>query len=293
MRVRAASKVNLLLRVMGRRPDGYHEIETILHGVGLADDVEVAVSDDGIAIEMTDATGSGARIPALEDNLVWRAAGLMRALGPDGAGIVVRVIKRIPFGAGLGGGSADAAAVIHALNELWHLDLERNALMEVAAEVGSDVPYCLRGGTCVATGRGERVTPLAAPEKLFLVLGISHSPLHTAEVYDLTDALGPAPEVGSAPMTRALEAGDVVDVAALLHNDLEPAAFELRPGLADKKERLLRAGALGAGLSGSGPTLFGLGSDGGHAAAVADLVRDDFDRVTVVASSPEGIERLD
>jgi 4-diphosphocytidyl-2-C-methyl-D-erythritol kinase len=279
---------------MGKRPDGYHEIETILHGIGLGDDIEVAASDGGrIEIEMAGETGFTDEMPAAADNLIFDAATRMLPYRSLDDGARIEVVKRIPVGAGLGGGSADAAATMVALNELWGLNLHRRALMDLAAAVGSDVPYFLAGGTCLATGRGEDVTPLPAPHDLFFVLGISSIPLITREVYEAVDLLEPAAEIGSAPMTLALGAGDLSEVASLLHNDLEPAAFELRRELADGKQRLLEAGALGASLSGSGPTLLALAAGEGHAAEIAARVAGGFDRVMVLGSAPESIEPLD
>lgn len=279
---------------MGKRPDGYHEIETILHGIGLGDDIEITTSATGrIAIEMIDETGFAHDMPAADDNLVFEAATRVRGHGATDDGAHIKVLKRIPLGAGLGGGSANAAATIVALNNVWKLDLDRQTLMYIAAAVGSDVPYFLAGGTCLAGGRGEEVTPLPAPRDLLFVLGMSDVPLMTREVYEKVDALEPAPEVGSAAMTLALGAADVIEVASLLHNDLEPAAFELRPELAVKKRKLLEAGALGASLSGSGPTLFAVASDEDHAEEMTAHVRADFDRVMIVSSAPEGIEPLD
>ena len=293
VRLRANSKVNLFLRVIGRRSDGYHEVETILHGIGLADDIELTANRHSVEIEMVNATGSAMQMPAAEDNLVVHAFHRMRERGDVDYAVHMRVVKRIPLGAGLGGGSADAAAVIRALNDLWELDFDRQTLMDVAADIGSDVPYCFAGGTCLATGKGEELTPLPAPDDLWFVLGLSNVPLLTRDVYSMVDELEPAPEIRSAPMTLALGAGDVVEIGALLHNDLEPAAFALRPELQTKKQRLLDAGALGAGLTGSGPTLFAPASDADDASAIAGRVRHDFDRVLVVRSTPEGIERLD
>lgn len=291
VRVRANSKVNLFLRVLGQRPDGYHEIETILHGIGLGDDIEIATTKSGrIDIEMVDETGFPSEMPATDTNIIFDAVTRLR---PRGAGARIGVVKRIPVGAGLGGGSSNAAAAILTLHNLWKLGLGRRTLMQVAAAVGSDVPYFLVGGTCLATGRGEEVTPLPAPNGLVFVLGLSNMPLMTREVYEMVDALEPSPETSSAPMTLALGAGDAVEVASLLHNDLEPAAFELRPELERKKEKLIEAGALGASLSGSGPTVFALARDESHGAEIAECVGADFDNVMLISSSQESIEPLD
>ena len=280
-RIPVAAKINLALVVGERRGDGLHEVATVLQRIDVCDRLELGEGRE-LLVE-----GFAA------DTLVRAALTRLAAEAGTEPRWRVRLDKRIPVGAGLGGGSADAAAVISALNDLWQLDLDRQTLMEVAAEVGSDVPYCLAGGTGLATGRGEDVTPLPAPDNLAFVLGISDEPLLTADVYDMVDLLEPAADVGSAPMTLALGAGDGTEIAALLHNDLERAAVALRPELAQKKERLLDAGALGAALSGSGPTLFAVATDEGHARHIAARVTDEFHRVMVVTSAPLSLEALD
>jgi 4-diphosphocytidyl-2-C-methyl-D-erythritol kinase len=165
--------------------------------------------------------------------------------------------------------------------------------MEVAGLIGSDVPYCVVGGTARATGRGDELTVVPVAAELWFVLGISERPLYTADVYAAFDELDKPPDAAGTPMALALEAGDVGRVAELLHNDLEPAAFVLRPELADKKSALLDAGALGAALSGSGPTLFAVAQDPNHAEAVARRVAERFDRMAVVTSRRVCIESFD
>jgi 4-diphosphocytidyl-2C-methyl-D-erythritol kinase len=260
----------------------------VLHSISLGDDLVISEgrSEDGVDIDAE--PWLGRVVVPDEHNLVLRAAGLMRRR-KHGGPLQVTLHKRIPVGAGLGGGSANAAGALEALNELWEAELEPAALGCLGAELGSDVPFCLVGGTAVATGRGEIVTPVPAPLSLTFVLGLSARPLGTAEVYRAHHLAAPAPPVD--PLLAALAAADVLRVATLLHNDLEPAAFRLRPELVEAKEAFLRAGALGAALSGSGPTLFAVAHDEGHARAVAAAVEGNFDRVEVVTSRPSCIER--
>ncbi len=293
MRLRTNAKLNLFLRVAGRRSDGYHELESIFHGVGLGDDIEIEPTSTGeVHVEMTLSDELRGEIPPSAENLASRAAEQLVALGAVNKGLSIRIHKRIPLAAGLGGGSGNAAGIIIALNELWRMDLDEAAVLKAAATVGSDVPYCLSGGTALAMKRGEQLTPLPVPTEMFFVLGISFEPLFTKEVYDRFDTVGSEKEAGSAPMTFALGSGDLDEIASLLHNDLEPAAFSLRPGLESKKEALLRTGAVGASMTGSGPTMFGLATDIGHARSVADDVADEFDLVTVVSSAARCVERL-
>jgi 4-diphosphocytidyl-2-C-methyl-D-erythritol kinase len=294
VRIKTHAKLNLFLRVLGLRSDGYHEVETILHGIEMGDDIDVALTDSGkVEIEMVLADTVSDLLPPSERNTVWHAAQRLIEHGARNEGVAIRIVKRIPIGAGLGGGSGNAAGVLVALNELWKTELNRDGLLDVAGRVGADVPYCIFGGTALATARGESLTPLPSPETLWFVLGISHSPLLTRDVYAAWEPDTQADPVGSAEMTLALGGRDVAEVGALLYNDLERPAFVLRPELADKKEALIAAGALGASMSGSGPTLFGMASDEGHARQVAGRVEGRFDEVVVTCSRPECIERLD
>ncbi|MFN2587469.1 MAG: 4-(cytidine 5'-diphospho)-2-C-methyl-D-erythritol kinase [Actinomycetota bacterium] len=293
VRMKTHAKLNLFLRVLGRRADGYHELETILHGIEMGDEIEVALTDTGkVEIEMTLADAVAELLPPSEQNTVWHAAQRLVEQGARNDGVLIRIVKRIPIGAGLGGGSGNAAGVLVALNELWKTELNRDGLVGIAGRVGSDVPYCISGGTALATARGESLTPLPSPATLWFVLGISHDPLLTRDVYARWEPDPDGEPVGSAEMTLALGAQDVEEVAALLYNDLERPAFSLRPELAGKKEALLAAGALGASMSGSGPTLFGVAADEAHARRVAARVEREFDKVVVTCSRAECIERL-
>jgi 4-diphosphocytidyl-2-C-methyl-D-erythritol kinase len=229
----------------------------------------------------------------VQENLVAIAAERLIERGANNGGIAVEIVKRIPFGAGLGGGSGNAAGILVALNELWDMRLSIEDLHEVAGLIGSDVPYCLGGGTALATARGEQLTQLPSSISMTFVLGISNEPMSTREVYEAWDDVQPAEEISSAPMTLALGSGDVEEVASLLHNDLESASFKLRPELRDLKEVMRKSGALGAAMSGSGPTIFGLARSPEHAAEIEEAVRGDFDRVEVVTSTDQCVERLD
>ncbi|MDQ3957046.1 MAG: 4-(cytidine 5'-diphospho)-2-C-methyl-D-erythritol kinase, partial [Actinomycetota bacterium] len=292
--IKTHAKVNLFLRVLGLRADGYHEVETILHGIEMGDEIEITLTDTGkVEIDMSLADSMNDVLPTSEQNIAFHAAQRLLDQGARNEGVEIRIRKRIPIGAGLGGGSGNAAGVLVALNELWKTELNREGLLGIAGGIGADVPYCLSGGTTLATARGESLTPLPSPKTMWFVLGISNRPLLTREVYDAWEANGSTEQVGSAEMTLALGGQDVEEVAALLHNDLERPAFALRPELVPKKQALIDAGALGAAMSGSGPTLFAVASDEAHAQEIAGKVRGDFDSVVVTCSRPECIERLD
>jgi 4-diphosphocytidyl-2-C-methyl-D-erythritol kinase len=294
MRLRTNAKTNLLLRVLGRRPDGYHEIETIFHTLSLADTVSLATTTgDAVDIDMHAEGATGAELPPAADNLVSTAARKLIEAGGRTHGVRIDIVKRIPIGAGLGGGSGNAAGVLEALNEMWGLGLDSGALAELALDIGADVPYCLTGGTALATGRGEKTSALPAPATLWFALGLSDEPLLTRDVYDDFETHSDPADVRSAPMSLALGMGDVTAIAALMHNDLEPPAFRLRPELAELKSKMLDAGALGTVMSGSGPTMVGLARDQQHAISIAVAAERSFDRVVVSSSRPTCIERLD
>ena len=295
LRIRTNAKLNLFLRVIGSRADGYHEVETILHGIGFGDEIEFVPSQTGeVDIEVVaDPSLDGVVMPRLEENLVWRAAQRLIERGAVNDGVLIRLTKRIPLAAGLGGGSGNAAGALVALTEMWAADCDRDCLQEVASEVGSDVPYCISGGTALAMARGGDLTPLPSPTEIWFVLGLSNQQILTRDAYTKWDEMPSEVQVSSAPMTLALGSGNIGEIAALLHNDLEGPAFEIAPDLRARKQALIDCGALGASMTGSGPTLFGMAIDESHAHAVAAQVKDAFDRVCVVHTQPECIERLD
>jgi 16S rRNA (adenine1518-N6/adenine1519-N6)-dimethyltransferase len=288
LRVRAAAKVNLGLYVGPLRPDGrYHEVVSVLQSIAIWDELEVEVVPEGLGLEV-----SGGGLPPSETNLVLVAARELARRSRDLPGARFRLRKGIPVSAGLGGGSADGAAALLALDRLWGLRLPAVNLHTMAAEVGSDVPFCIGGGTAVATGRGDKVREVASKGSTWWVVAIDHERLATQDVYDHFDELGlAAPLEGRWPddLLAALAAGDAERLAASLHNDLEPAAFDLLPSLAKSKQRLQEAGALGAIMSGSGPTILGLCRDEDHATSVARTVRSGSARVEVARGPVPGV----
>jgi 4-diphosphocytidyl-2-C-methyl-D-erythritol kinase len=276
---RAPAKINLQLAVGPLRAHGYHDVVTVYHAVSLFDEVTVAPADrDSVVV-----TGEGAEnVPADGTNLAARAAGeLVAAVGPgckDSPGLSIRISKRIPVAAGLAGGSADAAAALVACNELWRAGLSQAELCELAARIGSDVAFCLVGGTAIGVGRGEQVTPALAVGTYHWVLAFATGGLSAAEVYAACDSLRarrggqPALDGLAGPDSRlmaALRSGKPGEIAALLSNDLQPAAISLRPELRRTLAAGTEHGALAGIVSGSGPTCAYLAKDARHAAALA------------------------
>lgn len=291
--VRAAAKINLHLAVGAPRPDGFHPLDTVYHALGLHDAVTVTPSaTPGVRLSLTaepyvDAAG----VPLDGTNIVARAAELLAArLGVDLArvGVDVHIAKTIPVAGGMAGGSADAGAALLALHRLWDGTLTDAELAVVAADLGSDVPFALVGGTARGLGRGEIVEPVADRGSHHWVVVPSEVGLSTPAVYRHFDALFPdADPVPATPdaLLAALAGGDAREVAAALRNDLGPAAIDLRPELGVLIDRGEAAGALRGIVSGSGPSVVFLCGSADEAASVADELRTEHPVVLVAASA--------
>ncbi len=257
VRVRVPAKINLALKVGARRADGYHPLATVYQAVSVYDEVHAAWADpDEFDVAVS---GEGADLVPLDDsNLAIRAAKLLaRTHAPnDSLGASLSIKKSIPVAGGLAGGSANGAAALLACAVLWDLDVTADGMRALAAELGSDVPFALLGGTAVGSGRGEEVAPALAQGSYHWVLAFGYHGLSTAAVYRRFDELNPnaaAPEV-PADLMNALRSGDPRLLAQALSNDLEPAALDLQPRLRTVLQTGLEYGALGALVSGSGPT---------------------------------------
>jgi 4-diphosphocytidyl-2-C-methyl-D-erythritol kinase len=260
----APAKINLYLEVGPARPDGYHPVRTVLQAVDLCDRLTVEVTDGGSGLHL-EVEGDA---PPGEDNLCHRAATTFLAATGLRMGISIALTKAIPQAAGLGGGSSDAAAVLRVLNFIAGEALSREELLQAASTLGMDVPFFLVGGTALGEGRGERVTALPQAPPLPVVLVNPGVGLSTTEVYRRFDILGGGdpPVPGPAGLIAALPHGDSGAIASLLHNSLQPAACDLMPEVASLLEEAGRAGASGALVSGSGPTVFALASGEDQAA---------------------------
>jgi 4-diphosphocytidyl-2-C-methyl-D-erythritol kinase len=316
LRIRIPAKINLHIGVGPRREDGFHELVTVMQTVSLHDTLRLRSAETGPAAHPSarrlmclaltldeDSRAHGVdALPVDDSNLVVRAARVLMAevgIGVEGTVVVnpsadagvpcthLHLTKRIPIAAGMAGGSADAAATLVGLNALWELGLDQERLRELAAGLGSDVPFCVVGGTVLATGTGTAIARVLTRGSYHWVIGIDDAPLSTPDVYAAFDGLATPRSSEPDLVLQALRTGDVDMLAAALHNDLEPAAMALRPGLVGRRDAMLDAGALAAIVSGSGPTLLALARDALHAHALADALRGTFPRVEV-ASSPSG-----
>lgn len=251
------AKLNLALKVGPRRPDGFHPLATVYQAVSLYDEVHADWADpDDFEVFVT---GEGADLVPVDDtNLALRAARLLaRTHGPhDSLGVTLSIKKTIPVAGGLAGGSSNAAAALLACAMLWDIDIPPEALRDLAGELGSDVPFALLGGTAVGSGRGEEVVPALARGTYHWVLAFGHHGLSTPAVYRRFDelSLGADPPEIPPELMNALRTGSARQLGATLDNDLQPAALELQPRLRQVLEAGLEYGALGALVSGSGPT---------------------------------------
>jgi 4-diphosphocytidyl-2-C-methyl-D-erythritol kinase len=264
--LRTSAKVNLALEVLGKRGDGYHEIATVLQAVDLFDRLKLE-SADTLSLHTDDPD-----LPTDDGNLVMRAARLLQKAAGIEAGARIGLSKRIPVAAGLGGGSSDAAATLWGLSRLWRLRWPRARLQELAVELGMDVPFFLGTGRAVARGRGERLTTLPGGGGYALVLVNPRVPLSTREVYGRVPAGWRAEATGTERVIEALRTRNVSKVAAALTNNLETVVEPVLPVIGRMKAALLAAGALGAIMSGSGPTVFGMARSLDHARQIRTRV---------------------
>ena len=253
--VRTPGKINLYLAVGNLLENGYHELTTVFHAVSLVDEVTVR-NADVLSLELT---GEGAdQLPLDERNLAWRAAELMAEHVGRSPDVSILIDKSIPVAGGMGGGSADAAAVLVALNSLWELGVPRRDLHTLAAQLGSDVPFALHGGTALGTGRGEELATVLARNTFHWVLAFADGGLSTPKVFSELDRLrkvGTPPRLDEpGPVLAALAAGDPEQLAPLLGNELQAPALSLNSALRRVLRAGVEAGALAGMVSGSGPT---------------------------------------
>ncbi|MHB9753277.1 4-(cytidine 5'-diphospho)-2-C-methyl-D-erythritol kinase [Streptomyces sp. BYX5S] len=286
--VRVPAKVNVQLAVGGARADGFHDLANVFLAVGLYDEVTVSEAD---AFALT-CTGPGSdQVPLDRTNLAARAAfALAERHGLGEPTVRIHIAKDIPVAGGMAGGSADAAGALVACDALWGTNASREELLDICAELGSDVPFSLVGGAALGTGRGEKLQPLDVGGEFWWVFAAADGGLSTPAVYGEFDRLSPdaPPEPVAAPaLLEALRTGDVEALAATVTNDLQPAALSLFPSLKDTLEAGTSAGALAALVSGSGPTTAFLAGDESSARKVAAaLAGSDLCRTARVAPSP-------
>ncbi|MTD32157.1 4-(cytidine 5'-diphospho)-2-C-methyl-D-erythritol kinase [Planomicrobium sp. YIM 101495] len=250
--VKAPAKINLTLDVLHKRSDNYHEVEMIMTTVDLADRIGLMGTASGIHIRSDDRF-----VPNDSRNLAYQAAELIKNTFGIKTGVIISLEKQIPVAAGLAGGSSDAAATLKGLNRLWQLNLSLDELAELGAKIGSDVSFCVYGGTALATGRGEIIEALPAPPHCWVILAKPTIGVSTAEVYGAFN-----PETADHPdtqaMIEALHAGDYEAMCDNLGNALESVTLGMHPEVQQIKDHMKKFGADAVLMSGSGPTVFGL-----------------------------------
>jgi 4-diphosphocytidyl-2-C-methyl-D-erythritol kinase len=251
--IKAPAKINLSLDALRKREDGFHEVAMVMTTVDLADRIELTLLEaDEIKIE-----SSGGFVPLDERNLAFQAALLLKKTFNISKGVYIHISKHIPVAAGLAGGSSDAAATLKGLNELWGLGLSLDEMAELGAKIGSDVSFCVYGGTALATGRGEKIHHISSPPPCWVLLAKPPIGVSTGEVYRNLKLQGiKHPDVEG--MVKAIEEKDYDKICSLLGNVLESVTLKMYPEVKHIKEQMMRLGADAVLMSGSGPTVFGL-----------------------------------
>lgn len=252
----AFAKVNLALDVIRRRPDGYHDIKSVMHSVKLHDTVYLKRTGAGISVEC-----DSSHVPQGADNIAFKAALVMAEHCGIKDGIEIHIKKRIPVSAGLAGGSADAAAVLRGMNEMFSLGLTAERLVEIGRNIGADVPFCIMGGTALAEGIGDILTVLEGMPELNMIIVKPDVCISTAWAYgnlDLTE-IRERPDIGA--LIEAVGQRDVSGIAAKAGNVFESLVLRKYPEVGAVKEKLLESGAIGSVMSGSGPSVLGIYKD--------------------------------
>ena len=265
--VEANAKINLTLDILGVRPDGYHEVEMVMQSVGLFDTIHLEKQPEEISLRL-----DLAELPADETNLAWKAARIFLDVYKIQSGISVAIEKKIPIAAGLAGGSTDAAGVLMGMNRLFETGLSAKSLCVLGEKIGSDVPFCIEGGTMLATGRGELLCRLPDLPAIFVVLAKPPVSVSTAWAYKTYDRIGAVRHPDTKAMLSALSEGNAERVANGLVNVLEEVTMQAHPIIGAYKRKLKENGATASLMSGSGPTVFGLAETKEKAERAADAL---------------------
>ena len=281
--MKAYAKINLTLDVLGKREDGYHELSSVMQAVCLCDKMSIKISEQPGLQLVCDSS----RLPLDEGNLAFRAAKMLLAECAVQQGVLIELEKKIPIAAGLAGGSSDAAAVLQGLNMLLGLGISQERLCKIGRRLGADVPFCIRGGTALAEGVGEKLQPLKPHPDVEIVL--ARLPVHvsTAEVFGR--CVPGRSARSSLDMVAALEDGDINGIAKNLSNNLTPVATAMHVEIASLVSAFREQEALGVNMTGSGPTVFAYFLDKGRALAAMDHIRQKFNNCDIFLTKPNNI----
>ena len=255
LRLRAYAKINYALAIDGVREDGYHEISTVFQNISLADEIELERVTKGFGLRIVP---EWANTGPPEQNTIYRAWELLCELTGLDLPLAVTLHKKIPAGAGLGGASSDAAAFLIGANELFGLGMDSEELAKLGLKIGADVPFCILGGTALGEGVGEKLSPLPAPPAHYLLLVKPESGAETANIYRAYDETSPDKKVSTEPLMAALRESDLRGFAAAVGNDFATVTPRFVSEVAEYEEEIIRSGALGASMSGSGTAVYGI-----------------------------------
>ncbi|MDI6703517.1 MAG: 4-(cytidine 5'-diphospho)-2-C-methyl-D-erythritol kinase [bacterium] len=275
--VLAPAKVNLFLEVLSKRKNGYHEIETIMQSINLYDSIILEEEDKGIKI---DCKVQG--VPSGKRNLVYHAANLLSDFCSIDKGVVIKIEKKIPVAAGLGGGSSDAASVLIGLNNLWKLRLSNDTLIELGTQLGADVPFFINKGLIMASGIGQDLTSLPSLPKIYFILITPHLSISTGFIYRNLELAKRRREIE--PILEAIYEKDLEKLCLHLYNALEKVVIKYYPIVNWVKDNLRKEGAMGVLMSGSGPTVFGIAKDKEHAYSIYNRLKGGDYFIQVVES---------
>ncbi len=279
----APAKINLTLKIIGKRADGYHELESIMQQISLKDKLFLQAGGVGIKV-----TSNSRQIPDNEENLAFRAANLMYSTFSLPVGVQIYIEKNIPVGAGLAGGSTDAAAVIRGINELFDLALPQDQMLKLGLKIGSDVPFCLLGGAALARGRGEMLAPLPAGPAMEMVLVKPEFQLSTREIYHdfRMERVRDAPD--NAAFLEAWRQCDMIGIVSEMKNVLETVSIPKCPEIQLIKDKLAFLGAKKTLMSGSGPSVVGVFARRDEALNAWEIIKDQYSESYLVSSCNRG-----
>ena len=286
IKLKSKAKINLSIDVLGKREDGYHNVEMVMQTIGLYDIVTIEENISGdIAIK-----SDTLNIPCDERNIAYKAASLMKKFIGTDKGADIYIQKRIPVGAGMAGGSSNAAAVLIGLNRIWKAGLSETELMEMGVKLGADVPFCIKGGSMLAQGIGEKLTSIEKACDFWVVVCKPNFSISTVEVYKNLDLAGVVERPDTARVIEYIENGDIKSLAGSMVNVLEEVSEKRYSVISHIKEKMMHQKALGSIMTGSGPTVFGIFKNFDDAHRAESKLKSLWDQTYLTKTEDEGVE---